>query len=431
MAGTARPILGVDPAVAVEASAPTRPFPPDTPLWVMYTSGSTGEPKGVVQTHRNLLHYVRNYANGLRLAPEDRLLTLMRLTVNGGCHDALMTLLTGGTLLLWDVRRDGLHALPAWIAQQHATILSTAPTVFRRIMAELTPDQRLPTLRMLKLWAEPSYRRDFDAFCRRFRDDAVLVNRLGSNEQGSTLWCFLRKDTAFEGNDVPVGYPTEDNAVRLVGDDGRDVPDGEIGEIVACSRYLSPGYWKRDDLTRAAFSTGPGDATVRHYRTGDLGYRRPDGCIVCVGRKDGQVKIRGYRVETAEIEGVLLTHPDVAEVVVIGRADPRAQGEQRLVAYVVAKHGAAGLVPSLGRRALALPIVSGPRGAAPSAGTTARLRDASCRTGSGARPPSPIAARRPRSSARWERPEVLRLDDADRRSAPDLGATRCRRPDRP
>jgi amino acid adenylation domain-containing protein len=347
IAGPRQAILDVEAARAAEASDPPRSFPTDTALWVMHTSGSTGEPKGVVQTHRNLLHYIRNYANGLRLGPDDRLLTLMRITVNGGCHDALMALLTGGTLLLWDAKRDGLHPLPEWIARQGATILSAAPTVFRHLVAELLPDQRLPTLRMLKLWAEPSYRRDFDAFRRHFRDDAVLLNRLGSNEQGSTLWHFLRKDTAFDGSSVPVGYPPEDNAVRLVGDDGRDVPDGEIGEILACSRYLSPGYWKRDDLTRAAFSNDPGDAAVRRYRTGDLGYRRPDGCIVCVGRKDGQVKVRGYRVETAEIEQALLAHPDVAEAVVIARADPRMQGEQRLLAYFTAKRDTAGLAMAL------------------------------------------------------------------------------------
>jgi amino acid adenylation domain-containing protein len=339
MAGARRRVVCVDQCVAAkDADKSARSVSPDSPLWVMYTSGSTGAPKGVVQTHRNLLHYVRNYANALRLGPGDRLLSLMRLTVNGGCHDALMTLLTGGTLQLWDVKRDGLRALPAWIAQQRTTILSSAPTVFRQFVAELAPDHRLASVRLLKLWGEPSYRRDFDAFCRHFRDDAVLVNRLGSNEQGSTLWHFLRKDSVFDGNNIPVGYPTEDNAVRIVGDDGRDVTDGEIGEIIACSRYLSPSYWNRDELTRAAFSTDVDDPTVRQYRTGDLGYRRADGCVVCVGRKDGQVKIRGYRIETAEVERVLLSHPDVAEAVAIGRADARAQNEQRLIAYFVAKH---------------------------------------------------------------------------------------------
>ncbi len=213
-------------------------------------------------------------------------------------------------------------------------------------------------MRLLKLWAEPCYRRDFDAFCRHFPDNAVLVNRLGSNEQGSTQWYFLRKDTQFDGNDVPVGYPTEDNAVRLVDDDGNEVPDGEIREIVACSRYLSPGYWERAELTRAAFSRDGANPALRTYRTGDIGYRRADGCLVCVGRKDSQVKIRGYRVETAEIERVLLTHPGVADAVVIGRADARAPDEKRLIAYFVAKSGRAVTVAEL--RKLVVSQLPGP-----------------------------------------------------------------------
>ena len=338
MAGAQRVVLSVD-TLAAEAPAghPEVAVAVDAPLWVMYTSGSTGQPKGVIQTNRNLLHYVRNYANGLRLAGSDRLLTLMQLTVNGGCHDALMSLLTGATLQLWNVKRDALHGLPDWMAVQQTTILSAAPTVFRHLVAELAPDFRFDTVRLLKLWAEPCHRRDFEAFCRHFRDDAVLLNRLGSNEQGSTQWYFLRKDTRFDGNDVPVGYPTEDNEVRLVDDNGNEVSDGEIGEIVARSRYLSPGYWKRDDLTRAAFSRDAADPALRTYRSGDVGYRRADGCVVCVGRKDSQVKIRGYRVETAEVERVLLAHPAVAEAAVIGRSDAHRHGEQRLVAYFVAR----------------------------------------------------------------------------------------------
>ncbi len=138
MAGPQRVVLSVDAiAAGVPIGNPGVPVSVDSPLWVMYTSGSTGQPKGVVQTHRNLLHYVRNYANGLRLAKGDRLLTLMQLTVNGGGHDALMTWLTGGTLQLWSVRDDGLQPLPEWMTTEQTTILSAAPTVFRHLVAEL------------------------------------------------------------------------------------------------------------------------------------------------------------------------------------------------------------------------------------------------------------------------------------------------------
>ena len=120
---------------------------------------------------------------------------------------------------------------------------------------------------------------------------------------------------------VPVGYPVEDNEILLLNDDGEQVGFNDIGEIAAKSRYLSPGYWHRPDLTQAVFRPDPEGSDERIYRTGDL------------GRKDDQVKIRGYRVEVDEIEIALIEHPAIKEAVVVARADQR--GGQRLVAYPV------------------------------------------------------------------------------------------------
>lgn len=337
MAGSTRAILDLDAGAGdASASNPGIAVAPDALLWVMYTSGTTGEPKGVLQSQRNLLHYVSTYAAGFALGPGCRLLTLMSLTANGGSHDALMTLLTGGTFQPWNLRRNGVADLPAWIDAQRSAILSASPTAFRQLVAGVEPERRFDGVRIVKLWAEPAYRRDFEAFCAHFSDDATLVNRLGSTEQGSTLWCFLHKHSDFDGPHLPVGSPAGDASVLLLDGDGNAVADGQIGEIVAHSRYLSPGYWKRDKETAAAFSVDPDEPSLRRYRTGDLGYRRADGCMVCVGRKDAQIKIRGYRIEPADVEQALLAHPAVKEAFVTSWADAARSGEQRLAAYYVA-----------------------------------------------------------------------------------------------
>jgi len=337
MAGSKRTLIDVDATTDdLPDSNSGIAIAPDAPVWVMYTSGTTGEPKGVLQTHRNLLHYVGTYAAGFSLGPATRLLTMMSLTANGGSHDALMTLLTGGTFQPWNAQRHGVSDLPAWIDKQRITILSASPTAFRQLVASLAPSKRFAGVRIVKLWAEPAYRRDFDAFLDHFGDDAVLVNRLGSTEQGSTLWCFLRKHDGFEGLHVPVGYPAEDPSVLLLDGNGNAVADGQTGEIVARSRFLSPGYWKREKETATAFSTDPDDPSLRRYRTGDLGYRRADGCMVCVGRIDAQIKIRGYRVEPAEVEQALLANSVIREAFVTGWTDAARAGEQRLAAYYVA-----------------------------------------------------------------------------------------------
>ncbi|HEU4771423.1 MAG TPA: condensation domain-containing protein, partial [Candidatus Udaeobacter sp.] len=128
-----------------------------------------------------------------------------------------------------------------------------------------------------------------------------------------------------------VGYPLEDKEVLLLDDDGNEVGANEVGEIAVRSRYLSPGYWRRPELTASKFKADPNGGDKRVYLSGDLGLMRPDGCLIHKGRKDFRVKIRGYGVEIAEIEKVLNTHRAVGQAVVVARK--KETGEARLVAY--------------------------------------------------------------------------------------------------
>ena len=119
----------------------------------------------------------------------------------------------------------------------------------------------------------------------------------------------------------------------LLDDAGEDVGLGQVGEIAVKSRNLSPGYWRRPDLTQSAFLPDSEGGDDRIYCTGDLGRMLPDGCLVHLGRKDFQVKIRGYRIEVDEIEMALLDHVAIKEAVV--RLWEVRPGDQRLVAYFV------------------------------------------------------------------------------------------------
>ena len=400
---------------------PPAAIDPDTDVWIVYTSGSTGQPKGLVQTHRNLMQYLWVYASGFRMTPEDRLTSLFSLAVNGGLHDLLISLSTGGSFCPWHPARDGVAGVGAWLRAQRSTVYSSVPTVFRNVTAAFAPGERMPDVRLVRLWGEASHRRDFEAFCRHF-PNARLVNRLGSSETGPLRWIFLDHASTFEGNRVPVGWNAPDVEVLLVDADGREVAPGEIGELVARSRYLSPGYWRRPSLTAAAFSVDPDDPALRRYRTGDLARMLPDGNCVPMGRKDSQVKIRGHRVELDEIEQALLRHPGVSEAVVTGVADDA--DEVRLVAYVVPRPGTPPTVTSL-RRALAavLPTAMMPtafvqlatlpqapngkvnRRALPRPGTARPDLEAAYRDAGGRRGAEHRAARGRRcsGSTRWER----------------------------
>jgi amino acid adenylation domain-containing protein len=316
------------------------PIPPDTPTWILYTSGSTGRPKGVVQTHRNALHYVMNYTNGFHISADDRLTLLYSCSASAATHNILSALLNGASLYPLDIKREGLTGLADWLIQQKITIYNSVPTVFRYFLDTLTGREQFPNLRLLIMMGEPVYRRDVELYKEHFSPNCIFVNRLGSTETGSIRWYFVDKETPITSSNVPVGHSVQDNEILLLDDAGDPIGLDQIGEIAVNSRYLSPGYWQRPDLTRAAFLPDPEGGDERIYRMGDLGRMLPDGCLVCLGRKDFQVKFKGYRIEPAEIEMALLDLDTIRQAAVIARED--RPGDQRLVAY---------LVPTAGRQA--------------------------------------------------------------------------------
>jgi len=351
-AGGVRILTVEEMAQKASAERPQAVIAPGTQTWILYTSGSTGEPKGVSQTHRNLLHYVMNYTNGLMIGHRDRLSLLFSCAVNGGAHDIFTALLTGASLHVFDIREQGIAPMAAWIEKEGVTVYCSVPTVLRHFTDQLTGNERLDSVRAIKLIGEPVYRRDFEAYRRHFPDKCVFFNRLGSTETGSVRWLVLDKETRFDGVNVPVGYAVPGNEVLLLEEEGwGEVPAGEVGEIAVKSRYLSPGYWKRPELTARAFREVPGGDGERVFRTGDIGRMVDGNCLVHLGRKDFQVKIRGHRVETGKVEAALAQVEGVRDAVVVGR-EVRPE-ELRLVAYLVSDGRKLPTVTALRRALLA------------------------------------------------------------------------------
>lgn len=308
---------------------------PDAIAYLQYTSGSTGQPKGVIQNHRNVLHSVLGYTNGFRIRPADRLSPV---------RNVFVALLNGAAVYPFNVKEQGVADLGAWLADQEITIYSSIPSVFRQFAESLTGERAFPALRLIHLEGEPVTRRDVELCRRHFPRDCVLVNRLAATETGSIRWFFVGPETRIQAGMVPAGYPVDDKRVHLLGEGGAEVEPGQVGEIAVTSRYLSLGYWQRPDLTGEVFRSSAAGNGERTYLTGDLGRMLPDGCLEYLGRKDFQVKVRGNRIEVAEIELALLDHfPGLKDVVVIARED--RPNDQWLVAYLV---GRGGPMPSTG-----------------------------------------------------------------------------------
>jgi amino acid adenylation domain-containing protein len=306
---------------------------PDQLALLLYTSGSTGTPKGFPHPHRNVLHDCMQYTNAAHFCPDDRFVLLSSYSFADSVRTIYSALLNGAALYPFDLPQHGVAPLARWLNAHAITIYRSVPTVFRHFVRTLTGSAAFPAVRLLYLAGEPVYTPDVAAYRRHFAPSCLLVNRLGTGEALTFRCYFIDHDTPLTTHQVPVGYAVPDKEVLLLDDDGRTVADGESGEIAVRSRYLSPGYWHRPELTRVAFQDDAVGSGIRLYRTGDLGQMRPDGCLLHLGRKDFQVKIRGYRIEVAEIEHALSTLATVREAVVMASTGPA--GDQRLVAYVV------------------------------------------------------------------------------------------------
>ena len=319
------------------ATPRARPLSGDTGPFLLYTSGSTGQPKGVLHSHRNMLVEVRNYTRDTRISPDDRLAVWHSFSFSNSVRNLFGALMNGAAVLPYDLPGQGLMPLPDWIRHHGITMVHTLATTFRALVDILPEDATFPSVRVLRLGGESITSDDVQAFKRHFPAPCLLMHVMGPTETFSIRRCFIDHEWSGADGKVPVGYSVPDKEVLLLDEHGQRVGPDEVGEIVVRSKYLAVGYWRQPELTQAVFLPDPDGGAERLYFTGDLGVMRADGCLTHLGRKDFQVKIRGHRIETGEIE-VALGKVDSVKAAVV-HAQPDDRGEQRLVAYVIAAPG--------------------------------------------------------------------------------------------
>ncbi|GAA2267755.1 MULTISPECIES: amino acid adenylation domain-containing protein [Kitasatospora] len=347
-----------DPPSAAERVA----VPDDSPAYVIHTSGSTGRPKGVLVEHRQVVRLFTATRDRFGFGADDVWTLFHSVSFDFSVWEIWGALLHGGRLVVVPKRMLRLPAeLHALLRAERVTVLNQTPSAFRQLAAadaEPGGADEL-ALRLVVFGGERLELRDLTGWLERHGDQHPrLVNMYGITETcvHVTYRPILRADLARPG-ESPIGVPLSDLAVRLVGEDGKPVPDGTPGEIWVSGAGLARGYLDRPELTEERFVTRDldGAGPVRHYRSGDLAVREADGGLRYLGRIDDQLKVRGFRIEPREIEECLLGHPEVAAAVVVAHDH---EGDRRLAAFTVPTAGAErdGLPARLaGHAAAALP----------------------------------------------------------------------------
>ena len=303
---------------------------PDRLAYIFYTSGTTGQPKGIADCHRNVLHNIMRYTNNLCISASDRLTLIQSCSFSGSVSSLFCALLNGATSFPFSLQQEGSDRLVSWVNQEGITVYHSVPSIFRLIAIG---KYQYPALRVIRLEGDQASPRDLHLYKKFFPDTCILVNGLGATEYGIVRQYFFNKKTPVPDSVVPIGYSIEDMEILLFDESGQQVGVNCVGEIVVRSRYLAPGYWHKPELTENVFWDDTEDVSKRNFRTGDMGRLQADGCLEYLGRKDFQTKIRGQWVEIPEIEKVLYAFGAFKDVVVITLED--LGFEPRLVAYLV------------------------------------------------------------------------------------------------
>ncbi len=327
------PVDGLAP-LPLPAAMPDRRAAPGDLAYVLFTSGSTGEPKGVMIEHRAALNTVLDCNDRFGVGPGDRVFGLSSLGFDLSVYDLFGVPAAGGAVVLPDpaTLRDP-EALAARAGAAGVTIWNSVPMLLDMVLESGPPAGSLDTLRLAMLSGDWIPLGLPGSLARRV-PGAILYSLGGATE--AAIWSIChRVDGARPGwRSIPYGRPMRNQRFHVLDESLGPCADGVEGDLYIAGAGLARGYWGDPAKTAAAFIQHPVSGELM-YRTGDRGRWRAGGLIEFLGRRDGQVKIGGFRIELGEIEAVAAAHPAVRLAMAVAEGEAGPEGRRRLVLHVV------------------------------------------------------------------------------------------------
>lgn len=330
-----------DRADVERASSAANPMDvgPDDLAYVMFTSGTTGSPKGVPITHGNVSAFIRWAVNYFELGPTDKLSAHTALTFDLSTFDIHAAFAAGAELHQVPKRvRMMPHEVAGFIEERELTVWFSVPSQLAYVARfEGLEGRSLPSIRHI-IWCGDVLATPALLHWKRRLPGVTFTNLYGPTET-TVASSYYRVPDDFDdpGLAIPIGFACEGEQLLVLDDRLQPVPQGEVGDLYIGGAGLSSGYWGDPVRTAAAFveRVGSSPSPVRLYRTGDLGRIGPDGVAHFLGRADFQIKKSGYRVEPEEVENALLALPEVAACVVVAVAADDFTGSAIGCAYVL------------------------------------------------------------------------------------------------
>jgi amino acid adenylation domain-containing protein len=287
-----------------------RKLKPSDKAYILFTSGSTGEAKGIIQSHEAILHYASQYSRFMDIKQEDRLTGLFTYNHDSSNSDIYGALVNGACYYPLAIKYGlSLEEIQKRIKEEKLTIYHSSPAVFRL----LSEKERFDSLRKVKMAGEAVRRSDFERFKETTSDNASFIVSYGSTESTLNLMKELKASDEISRSTLVVGKELARTELSIRNEQGEELSDLEQGEIYVHSPYLSKSYLNNEAETKNRF------IKLEHknwYKTGDIGRRLATADYEILGRADGQVKVRGNRIELSEIENHLLAFPEIKSAVV-------------------------------------------------------------------------------------------------------------------